>query len=142
MTLPPDDCLDCLKGIRNMESSFGEGFDYTVFSDSKPIAELGGWDGSSVNWDLPRGRALEQLLSQTKNGQIQFKAGAIRIPRLEIDKIIRRYGAENLSYELREENGNHYHGHILFSHSLKPKQKTTISSLLVNVYIEYHKLVQ
>lgn len=139
MTLPPDDCLDFLKGLRNEEPVFGDGFDYTVFSDAKPLAELDGWNGSSVNWDLPDGGALRELLKRTKNEQIQFKAGAIRIPRSEIDKLIRRHGPNNLAYELREENDNVYHGHILFSSAMNPKQKTTISAQLVNAYTQHHK---
>lgn len=139
VTLPPDDCHDCLKGLRNEEPFFGNGFDYTVFSDVKPLAEPAGWSGSSVNWDLPDGGALVELLRRTKNNEIQFRAGALRIPRSEIDKLIRRHGAHNLSYELREENGNVYHGHILFSSSMNPKQRTTISAQLANAYINHHK---
>lgn len=139
MKLPPEDCVDCLKGVINDEPIFGERFDYSVFSDCKPVDELVGWEGSSVNWDLTDGGALEELLKRTKKGHPQFKAGVIRIPRSEIDKIIKRYGSDILGYELREDNGNKYHGNILFSLGLKPRQKTTITSLIVNAYVMHYK---
>jgi hypothetical protein len=139
MTLPPDDCHDCLKGLVNNQSFFGNGHDYTLFSDVKPVIELTGWNGSSVNWDLPEGGALEDLLNKKKNGEIHFKAGAVRVPRIEIDKTIKRFGNECLAYELREENDNKYHGHILFCASLEPKQRTTICSLLANSITEHHE---
>ena len=144
MTLPPDDCLNCFKGIRRAEVLLGEGVDYSVFSDAKPLPELNGWNGSSVNWDLSIGGALQELFDRPldADGQPHFKFGAISIPRIEVDKIISRYGDNNLAYELREDNGNIFHGHILFSDTLEPRQKTTIYGALVYVSIRHPREYQ
>lgn len=144
MELPPDDCVDCLKGVINNDPVFvdKEELDYSLFSDAKPVTELAGWNGSSVNWDLPNGEALQELMNRRKNGRLQFRTGVVRIPRSEIDKVVRRYGDNNLAYEIRSENGNDYHGHILFSQALPPRQKTTICAILVYAISEFHKQEQ
>jgi len=113
MTLPPHGCTDCLKGVPSDEYVFGDSVDWTLFNP-QPLEEPKGWEGSSVNWILDNG-ALHQLLMQLKkDDSFQFKSGAVRIPRELIDAIIKRYGADYFGYELRAENSNHYHGHLLF----------------------------
>lgn len=137
---PPDDCVEFLKGLKNSDTDFGDGFDYTLFSDSGEIPELPGWNGSSINWDLPSGGALKQLFEQVgRDGSAKFKMGAIRIPRVEMDRLIQRHGPNELAYELREENGNIYHGHILFSSKIQPKRKTTFCAMLANCFVEIHR---
>lgn len=144
MDIPPDECVEFLRGIRNDEDFDGTGFDHSVFSSGFQvlnIEELHGWAVTSINWDLPDGDALGQLLSQTnpkKNDEIQFKFGAIRIPREKLDQYIKRYKSK-LDYEIRVENGNEYHGHILLSTDLEKKRKQTICTFLANAFIEIHK---
>jgi hypothetical protein len=141
MNLPPDNCVDFLKGIINGEKLIGPRlFDHTVFSEVQPVKELTGWNGSSINWDLLGGNALNQLLDQkNKVGEVKFKFGVIRIPRKALIDLIIRYGSENLGYELREENGNIYHGHVLFISTMESRDKTTICAILANEFTQMYK---
>ncbi len=138
--LPPVDCIEFLRGRKNRDTDFGEGFDHALFySDFGPISELPGWEGTSVNWDLSCGGALEQLFAElAKDGTPKFKEGAIRIPRDVLDRLIKRYGSNNLAYELREENGNIYHGHILVSTLLQSKRKLMLCGVIVDAFTEIH----
>ena len=140
MALPPDDCTDCLKGVPNHELVFGESVEYTLFLPPTQDA-IDGWEGSSVNWDLASGGALEELLKRlkAKDNTIHFKAGAVRIPREKIDAIVRRYGATNFTYELKDEDGNQYHGNLLFSVALSKTKRATLCGALSNAVSHYHR---
>jgi hypothetical protein len=103
------------------------------------LEEFEGWGGSSVNWMLDDG-TLDHFLEQIKkDNSLQFKSGAVRIPRRLIDAIIKRYGADYFGYELRPENNNHYHGHLLFSASLDKRRKATICGALSNAVSHFHR---
>jgi hypothetical protein len=139
--LPPDDCVEFLKGIKNKETMYRGVFDHGLFSeDFGPVPELPGMNGTSINWDLQDGGALEQILKQVARGNIspKFKEGAMRIPREVLDELIKKYGSENFGYELREENGNIYHGHILVSPSLQSRHRVTICAVIVTAFTELH----
>ena len=142
MNFPPDDCTEFLRGIKDDSDFDGVGFDHTIFSsDIGPlgVADLQDWEGTSVNWDLVDGDALSQVLGQlNKNDQIKFRFGAIRIPKSVLDEYVNRHN-KKLSYEIRAENGNDYHGHILFAKSLEKKRRQTICGFLANAFNEIHR---
>jgi hypothetical protein len=51
-----------------------------------------------------------------------------------MDDIMTRYGAKAFGYELRPENGNDYHGHLLFATGERSKtHRATICGALSNV---------
>jgi hypothetical protein len=116
----------CLKGIKTKEMLFGKTVRWVIFNppDNSPVTD--GWYESSVNWELDEG-ALPQLLSQPdprNESNVHFKAGALRIPRAEIDRIIEDFEiADKLKYELKPilepiEKRNKYHGNLLLHDSL------------------------
>jgi hypothetical protein len=124
---------NCLKGIPNQTFIFGRKVNYTLFLPSGDSPSDDGWYESSINWEECI-CALNELLDRHKeNGDIHFKAGVARIPRVEIDGIIKKFGAENdLSYEKKELQDNPYHGNIKFSASLMDDKlkKVTICGAL------------
>ena len=78
---------------------------------------------------------MEQV---NKKGQAKFLYG-LRIPRKEIDTLIGVWGDKNLAYEIRPEDGNNYHGHILFPKSLQSRHRETICGQLANAFVHLHK---
>jgi hypothetical protein len=113
---------NCLKGIPTSEWIFGKRVRWIALNppDNAPITD--GWYESSVNWELDDG-ALAQLLCQPhprNENEVHFKAGAIRIPRTEIDRIIEDYEVgDKLRYELKPiPNVNKYHGNLLLHETL------------------------
>jgi hypothetical protein len=144
MDLPPDDCVEFLRGVKDDKEFDGEGFDHSIFSSDihdLDRDELIDWQGTSINWDLKNGDALGQLLKLTderKNNEIKFKFGAIRIPREKLDAYAKRYH-NKLAYEHHIENGNDYHGHILFSKTLERSRRQTICAFLANDFILIHR---
>jgi len=141
MQLPPENCCEFLRGIKDDRYFDGIGFDHALFSsdiNELDIEELENWYGTSINWDLQNGNALEQLLVQKKDNEIVYGFGAIRIPRAKLDAYAKRYN-NKLAYEIREEGGNIYHGHILFSRDLDKSRRQTICAFLANDFVEIHK---
>ena len=144
MNLPPDDCREFLRGIKDDKYFDGKGFDHSLFSsDFHDLGtdELKDWKGTSINWNLPSGDALGQLLTQTipnNNNELKFKFGAIRIPREKLDDLAKRH-ENKLGYEIRPENENEYHGHILLSNDLDKPRKQTICAILANALIDIHR---
>ena len=134
MEIPSDECVDFLRGVRNDEFFDGRNFTHSSLSSdfhNHDSDELKDWQVTSINWDLPSGGALRQLLTQTrKNGELQFKFGAIRIPRKDLDDLAKRWN-NKIGYEIRPENENEYHGHILLSKDLdRPRRQTICAHLL------------
>ncbi len=128
----PDEYPDTLlKGIPNDEYILGKSVYYTLFMTTNSSVYNPGWGESSINWEFDKG-AEKNLLSQTKeNGEIHFKAGAVRIPKIELDRIIDQYKVEEqFSYEKREVNNNKYHGNLLFINSIEKPLKATICGAL------------
>lgn len=142
MNTPPDDCIILFRGVVDGRYFDGVGFDHTLFSsDLHDIEGLSDWVGTSINWDLNTGGALEQLLfmrDERKGNSIKFKFGAIRIPREEVDKLMSRY-KNQLAYEIKPENGNEYHGHILIGKAVDKARRQTICAYLANTFTEIHK---
>ncbi len=143
MKLPPEDCIECLRGIKNNKNFDGIGFDHSEFSADFHVlgrVELAGWEGTSIYWDLPVGDALAELLKQTdkKSGEIKFKFGAIRLAREKLDDYAKRY-KDRFAYELYPEDGIDYHGNILLSLSLDKARKQTVCGFLANEFIRIHR---
>jgi len=140
MTLPPDDCQDCFRGITGEDKIFGASTDISVFAPDRDNPVRENWLGASVNWNLSDGGALDEIKNRRKrNGEPQFKGGAVQLPRNGMDSIIKRYGVESFSYELVEENGNIYHGHLLFSSSLIKERRAAIYGALSYIASATHK---
>jgi hypothetical protein len=94
-----------------------------------------GWIEQSVNWE-DDDYAVEFTLGQLKaDGEIQFKAGAARIPREEIDRLRSRpVISGGLSYERQYLVGNPYHGNLLLRHNIsKPTMKMIAASIALAV---------
>jgi hypothetical protein len=134
---PPDNCSNCWKGVPNEDYRYGETVSWELFCPHEEDVVIEDWFGSSVNWDLDQNEgAARELLEREKDGKVQFKSGAVRIPRIEIDRIISQYAVdEELTYELRGVENNHYHGHLLFKNTLKrdTNKKRTICGALSKV---------
>jgi len=141
MNLPPDECVEFLRGIRNDDDFDGVGFDHTLLSsDLHAIAELDGWIGTSVNWDIPGGNALKQLMTQPRrDGELHFQFGAVRIPREILNYLVEKRYKNDVAYEIRPENGNDYHGHILLKNSLGKSRKQSICAHIVIAIAEIHR---
>jgi hypothetical protein len=130
---PPADCLHCLRGVTSEDLVFGDSVDYTAFLPVEDKAVVDGWNGTSVNWDLSEGGALNELLNRKKNGASYFKGGAVRLSRKKLDGIMDRFGEDKFNYEFSEENGNKYHGNLLFSRSMDKRHRTTICGALSSI---------
>ena len=139
MEKPPDDCVEFLRGINNDNNWDGEGFDLSIFYDNfNEITgrdELtGDWKGTSINWDLVGGEALNQLMSQDR-----YAFGVARFPRFILDKLSQRY-EPNFDYEIFPEEGNDYHGHILMNYdNLKRPRRQTIAALIADSLSFMHR---
>jgi len=141
LKLPTDDCIDFFRGIKDDRNFDGKHFDYTEllagFHDFPGREGFEGWKGASINWDLVDGGALRQILTTPKNddsNEKKYKFGALRIPRKELDSYAKRKDS-NVAYELKPEDGNDYHGHILLNYSkLERKRRITICAVLINAY--------
>jgi len=104
---------NCIKGVPQ-RSFLPDGFvGAHLFYFQKP--DRGdGWKDQSINWqddDSVIGFTLNQ---RKENGELHFKAGAVILPRAEIDRLNKNLAANGvLSYERQILNNNPYHGNIL-----------------------------
>ncbi len=137
---PPDDCSYCWRGVSIEGYIIGKTVDWQAFCPKKEDIVIENWLGVSVNWDLNNNDdAVQELLTRKKkkNGEKQFKGGAVRIPRIEIDRIIGQYEADKeMTYELRNDNDeNEYHGNLLYGETLNQavNKRRTICGALTKV---------
>jgi len=88
-----------------------------------------GWKDQSINWQ-DDDSAIEFTLNQRKeNGQLHFRAGAVILPRLEIDRLNRRPSVNGvLSYERQPLHNNRYHGNILLRSNVPKHQMKQIAA--------------
>jgi hypothetical protein len=134
---------ECIKGIPNkdcfhiLEDSYVA--NTNLFSFPKNRCRCDGWIEESINW-MDDEHAIEITLNQKKqNGELQFKIGIAIIPRMELDRVKRRY-AGILDYERRPipEDLNHgvkanpYHGNVLLKGDMFSSLKGQIRALLAD----------
>ena len=94
-----------------------------------------GWTEQSICWEDDQ-HALEMVFSQRKeNGDFQFRTGAVRIPRDEIDRLNRRPTvAGSLNYERSPFENNPYHGNLLLrSDTPKPTMRKIAAGIALAV---------
>jgi hypothetical protein len=83
----------------------------------------------SINWEDDDG-ALATIFTQRKeNGDPQFRAGAVRIPREELDRLANRPTVRSiLSYERSPLPSNPYHGNLLMQSTVEKRTMKTIAA--------------
>ena len=125
----PDEYADnCLKGVPHERYVFGNSVSFALFIPPSGRA-VAGWCESSINWELDK-LAISELLNRRKDGDFHFKAGAVRIPRSELDEIIKHFKAHGkFRYERKEERNNRYHGNLLFIETMDKELRTSLSKL-------------
>jgi hypothetical protein len=129
-----------IKGIPN-EQCFDEfGIPITNLYDFKENANRVKNDNfkeNSINW-YDNDEALFQIFTQIKNEEVQFKEGAVILPRNEIDhlKVIYR---DIFDYERNELDGNPYHGNLLLKNHVKPATERVIRGAIA---AHFHKILK
>jgi hypothetical protein len=118
---------NCLKGLPTEDLIWGKTFRWKAFKPPDSSNPINGWYKSSINWETDEvgDRPLRHLLDQTKlNGELQFKAGVVRVPCAAIDRIIVQHGIEDqFKYEEDPEKENEFHGNLMFHCTLYSKKE-------------------
>lgn len=111
----------------------GNAFDFKEF-DNRGIEEC------SINWGDDEGALRQIAMQERDNGKKQFKFGACRIPRAEIDHIrgLAAAMARGFDYERRPVEGNLYHGNLLCKTSLSGANKRALCGMLAMLYDELY----
>jgi len=107
----------CIRGIPNPSCLLRDGncvvANATLFPFPGERVRLDGWIEESVNW-MDDEDAVAFTLSQAKeDGEHQFKIGVAVVPRIELDKIGKKYGTERFTYDRSPTEVNRYHGNLL-----------------------------
>lgn len=105
----------CLRGIPNNDFVDEDGtvathlFKIDKNFDDRDCNEL------SINWEDDEVGSLESLLTQTKSdGAQQFKAGAVKISRKDLNQLKNsEVGRKSFDYERAALTDNEYHGNLL-----------------------------
>jgi hypothetical protein len=125
-----------LRGVPNPSFLLEDGSASThLFHFEEERHRADGWIEQSINWEDNQS-ALELIFNQRKeNGELQFKAGAVRIPREEIDRLSRRPTvAGMLGYERSPIENNPYHGNLLLRSSVpKPTMRKIAAGIALAV---------
>lgn len=118
-----------LRGIPNSSYLFDDGSVGPHLFYFEDQARGDGKIEQSINWEDDTG-AVATTLTQTKdNAEIQFKAGAVRIPREELDRLSRRPTISGLlSYERSPLEENIYHGNLLLPSTVPKRTMKTIAA--------------
>jgi hypothetical protein len=138
---------NCLKGIPRNEWVRGRSVTWLALQPPDSAQSKDGWYESSINWELDDG-ALPQLLNQPhprKENELHFIAGAVRIPRVEIDEIIDHFEMRDVfSYEPDPLPDNKYHGNLLLHEQLHKGtgEKKQDKGLILGAIAKAAKLVR
>ena len=127
---------NCLKGIPNdtfliVDGTVGSHLFYFKAEDIRDD----GWTEQSVNWE-DDDYAVQLTLRQRKpSGELQFRGGAVVLPRQEIDRLNSRHTVRDLlSYERQPLEENPYHGNILLrAETTTPTMKLIAAGLSLAV---------
>ena len=122
----------CLRGLRKRDWVQEDGTVATeaLMPDKNTGAERAdGMIETSINWEDDE-KAIEVLLTN-RNGSAY---GSARLETKHLQQAMKiPANVDMLSYERREENGNVYHGNILFSADAPPYRKRAVASFLAMV---------
>jgi hypothetical protein len=127
---------NCIKGIPNdtfLIEDGSVGSHLFHFKDEHKRDDE--WIEQSINWE-DDDAAIEFTMSQRKDdGEIQFKAGIVILPRREIERISRQPTVHGIvSYERQPLENNRYHGNILLrADTPKPTMKKIAAGLALAV---------
>lgn len=123
----------CLRGISDSTCVDEEGEPTSSLFQFSNTHRVDGFSEESINWMDDNG-AIEVLFSQKKeDNSLQFKYGAAKLSRKEIDRIRKgQYIKDRLFYERARIEGNHYHGNILLRREITKQRKKVICALLAN----------
>ena len=107
-------------------------FDFREF-DNRGVEEC------SINWADDE-RSLLLIALQEKDGRKQFKFGACRIQRDEIDHMrgLAAAMASGFDFERRPVEGNPYHGNLLCKTGLSNASKRRLCGMLAMLYDEVY----
>jgi len=118
----------CLRGIPSKDFVTEDGSPGAhLFYFRKENCRPDGLIAESINWE-DNEQVLDLTLNQKRaNGDFQFQAGVVRIPRGELDRLARQPTVDGLlSYERQEIlgdpalPGNPHHGNLLLKASVPP----------------------
>lgn len=125
-----------LRGIPNTSFLLEDGSAAThLFHFEDEHRRNDGWTEQSICWEDDQ-HALEMVFSQRKeNGDFQFRTGAVRIPRDEIDRLNRQPTVAGLlNYERSPFENNPYHGNLLLRSSTpKPTMRKIAAGIALAV---------
>lgn len=132
----------CLRGVPNdsyiiEDGSVGSHLFY--FEDGK-TSRTDEWIEQSINWE-DDSRALTLIHTQRKdNGELQFKAGAARIPRDELDRLSKRPSISGLlAYERAALQTNPYHGNLLLNNRVP---KLTMKKIAAGIALAVSEIIR
>ena len=133
----------CIRGIPNNSFLTEDGSIGThLFYFKNEHSRDDGWTEQSINWEDDTS-VIEFTLNQEKeDGELQFKAGAVLIPREEIDRLKNRPTVSGLiSYERQPLENNPYHGNILLQARLpKPTMRKIAAGSSFSCVRDYSSL--
>jgi hypothetical protein len=125
-----------LRGITGKDVLDEEGIPTSSLFQFQLPSRPDGFIEESINWYDDEG-AVDTLLLQKKNNEIQFKIGAVVLERKRIDDIIKSQGIKNrLAYERNHLPENQYHGNLLLSGELSRRKKNQIAGSISLFYMD------
>jgi hypothetical protein len=127
---------NCIKGIPNSNFLLEDGSVGSHLFYFKPEhAREDGWIEQSINWEDDESVIEFTLEQRREDGERQFRAGVVIVPREEIDGLNARPTVNGvLSYERQRLENNPYHGNILLRIGLpKPTMKKIAAGLALAI---------
>lgn len=131
---------NCVRGVSNPQDVTPEGVPLMGAFNFAGADRGDGWIELSVSWD-DDGTVVSFTLSQTKDdGELQFRGGAITLPRSEVDRLNTDTPLRGLlSYERAPIDTNRYHGNILLRSNTEPAVKRLVAANLASASgVEVH----
>lgn len=127
-----------LKGLsdKNKLTSDGVGVSASVFYfDPQHVRD--GWLEQSINWE-DDANAITLMLGQKKeDGEIQFKAGVVRVPRSCVEHINKVPRTKDLlAYERKALNNNPYHGNLLLKENTHKYIMKIVGAIIAGYVID------
>ncbi|PWB56018.1 MAG: hypothetical protein C3F13_02855 [Anaerolineales bacterium] len=124
----------CLRGLRDKDH-YTE-YDNTITlkgylpdTRTQHTREDKGYE-TSINWE-DTDSVIEFTLNTQESGKKSFPFGIVRLPLVEIQRIIDNEATKNMiSYERCPVDGNEYHGNIVFQAGLSQLKQNMIASVL------------
>ncbi len=130
-----------LRGVPNPDFLLEDGSAAThLFHFEDEHRRSDGWTEQSINWEDNQS-ALELIFNQRRgDGELQFKTGAVRVSREEIDRLNRRPTvAGMLDYERRPIENNPYHGNLLLRSNVP---KLTMRKIAAGIALAVSEIIK